>query len=365
LFIILADWLLINPATPYINKPVSMKKVFCITLFITGIVTAFTVNAQTPKAIAANAYSLPQIMIRLCCLSYITDTTANKNIVKDSVKRELGMDVVWGPKELFNKISGDSYSSMYVAKFPDRDDYVVVIRGTNFTSLESWIDEDFLLHKSVKFSRYVNAAPKDAKISKGTCIGINDLIKLKDHNNYGNVVSFLKQVMQTKSLGKLYVTGHSLGGTLTPPFYAYLCYKLFGGPAPDSVATGLYSFAGLTAGDAGFNSFLQNYTVKAEKNWRFVNQLDVAPNLWAAKDSVVTIYAPYSLSYGLPESAAIDLLFYRADRNKYLQPPGSALRLPTVFNTSSAQNTWVTQAEYQHHSTTYRSLIDVCCTKKE
>lgn len=301
-------------------------------------------------------YSLPQKMIRLCNFSYSTDSTIEKRIIKDSVQKYLGMDVVWGPEELVDDF-GVSYSSMYVAFDPWISAYTVVIRGTNYESLKSWIGEDFQVHKAVKFSRFVKAAPADAKISKGTCTGMDDLIKLKQQKN--DLVAFLKQVVQSKKMKGFYVTGHSLGGTLTPPFYAYLCSEIFGGKPPADILSSPYSFAGLTAGNTGFNNYLQTFLNPDDTLWRFVNPLDVAPDLWDGGDSIKTMYKPYDLKYEFPESDLLEYLIYRAKPNKYHQPPKSERRLATVFNVT--QNTWISQAEYQHHSTTYKILVDKCC----
>lgn len=309
-------------------------------------------NAQ----INAGNLSLPQKMIRLCNFSYITDTTAEKSIVKDSVQKYLGMKVVWGPVELVSDF-GISYSAMFVAFEPATAAYTVVIRGTNFHSLKSWIGEDFQVRKAVKFQKFVKTAPAHAKISKGTCNGMEDLIKLKDGKQ--NLLGFLKGIDSMKAL---YVTGHSLGGTLTPPFYAYLCYNLFGGKAPATIASSPFSFAGLTAGDSSFNSYLQTYLQPGATKWRFVNPLDVAPTLWGDGKSLESMYTPYRLTYGFPENDLIGYLLRRAKPNNYRQPPGSAYGLPDIFN--KTYNTWISQAEYQHHATTYMSLVDICCTKK-
>jgi hypothetical protein len=309
-------------------------------------------------------------MIRLCVISYFTDTNHQNKTVINAVKEQLRMEVVWGPVELIDDF-GVSYSSMYVAKEMLKTDslkadYTVVIRGTNFSSFKSWFSEDFAIHKTANFSRFVKTAPANAKIAEATCTGMDDLIKLKhivnDHNV--NVVGFLKQLHLTKSINSLYVTGHSLGGTLTPPFYAYLCDKIFKGPAPGNSSP--YSFAGLTAGNTGFNTFLQTYLQPANTNWRYVNPLDVAPNLWAGEDSIKTIYTPFFpyFKYEPPESDILGYLIDRAKRNDYQQPPNSKFLLPVAFITSDTTNSWIKQAEYQHHSETYLGLVDSVARRK-
>ena len=313
----------------------------------------------TGQASPGNNYSLPQIMIRLSNIIYVSDETDKKKAIRDSVKNQLGMDVVWGPQELTD-IFGVTYSAMFVAKDPAAENYTVVIRGTNPFSLKSWLGEDFEVSKIVPFRKFVAAAPSSAKIAKGTCNGIEDLIKLKDPDNSNtNVVEFLR----SKSVKAFYVTGHSLGGTLTPPFYAYLCYKLFGGPAPINISSSPFSFAGLTAGNAAFNAFLQAYLPASNKPWRYVNPYDVAPNCWASLGSIKNIYVSNGLVYGAPESEVINYLFEKATPNGYVQPPGGEFRLPAVFN--QCNTIWALQAAYQHHSTTYISLIDSCCGIKK
>ena len=307
-------------------------------------------------------YNLSQTMIRLCVISYYTDTNHRNQIVRNAVKEQLNMEVVWGPFELIDDF-GVSYSSMFVAKGPHKGDYTVVIRGTNFSSLKSWFSEDFENHKAVKFRKFVKTAPEDAKIAKGICNGIVDLNSLKSKDKYShNAVNFL--IKERVNIKNLYVTGHSLGGTLTPPYYAYLCDKIFKGAAPGNSSP--YSFAGLTAGNTGFNTFLQTYLQPANTNWRYVNPLDVAPNLWAGEDSIKTIYTaffPY-FKYEPPESDILGYLINRAKRNNYQQPPNSKFLLPVAFITSDTTNTWIKQAEYQHHSGTYLGLVDSVARRK-
>ena len=302
-------------------------------------------------------YDLPQVMIRLCNISYITDKTEKKRIVADSIKSQLsGWKLVWGPVELAD-IFGITYSSMYVAKDTTKDAYAVVIRGTDPTSLKSWLGEDFEIHKSVKFSKFV-PAPAAAKISEGACNGLDDLIQLKDPEKEGTVVSFLKNELQMKKMNSLFVTGHSLGGTLTPAFYMYLCYKLFGGPVPrgEKVTTRPYSFAGLTAGNQAFNDHLKTYLQVGDEQWRYVNPFDIAPKLWDSLHAVKNIYAAKGLSFGSPESEFMDYLFERAQPNNYTQPPGSERPLPAVYN--PCETIWLFQALSQHHSSTYIKLVD-------
>ncbi len=334
-----------------------------VTMFIVPLLVLIIGNSHAQNNVSKN-YQLPQVMIRLCNISYLTDSDKTKkdSTIQDSITAQVGWKLVWGPIELTD-IFGVTYSSMYVAKDPANEDYAVVIRGTDPTSLKSWLGEDFEIHKSVPFSKFVSKAPAAAKISKGTCNGLEDLIQLKDPNHNGNVVSFFNMVQQVTKIRKLYVTGHSLGGTLTPAFYIYLCYKIFGGPAPAGITTSPYSFAGLTAGNQGFNDLLKTYLQAGNEKWRFVNPYDVAPKLWDSLDAVKNIYSADGLKFGSPESGFMDYLFKRAEGNGYTQPPGSEFPLPKLFN--SCETIWLFEALSQHHSSTYISLVDSLYNSKK
>jgi hypothetical protein len=345
-----------------------MKKILLVSILFASVSYAQNNSNANNKKIPVKTFNLSQIMIRLCNISYYTDNKKESSVsIADSIFNEVGWDLVWGPAKLTD-LYGVTYSAMYVAKNPNSEEYAVVIRGTNSTSLKSWISEDFQVHKSVKFSKYVCNAPSEARISKGTCIGIHDLIKLKDPLNSSSVVNFLK----TKQIKSLYVTGHSLGGTLTPAFYTYLCYKLFNGPAPADIDSSPFSFAGLTAGNQEFNDLLATYIQKGKEKWRYVNPLDVAPKLWEYSNLEVlkSIFIDdkkhekhNSIAYGNPESDFLGYLFDRAKQNNYMQPPNSEFTLD--YNFDNCQTIWILEALSQHHSTTYISLVDKAATSQK
>jgi hypothetical protein len=328
-----------------------MKKIFF--LAFASVIINFSFAQNKNPAIAADDYSPQQVMIRLCVLSYISDTM---NVITYAVQDSLGMNVVWGPVE-HKDIFGVSYSLMFVAKHPHKKDYTVVIRGTNFESLRSWIDEDFQVHCAKKFRKFVRSAPKGAKIAKGTSTGLKYLLSLKDEGRDGAVLDYLQHVLKENGIENLNVTGHSLGGTLTPPLYTYLYNKLFGDKVPDGVNTHPYSFAGLTAGNLEFNDFFTSYLSKnSDSSWRYVNPLDIAPLCWGNYDSLGTVYKNWNLPYKGDETFLINYLFNRAAKNHYIQPQHGAHFLPVVFN--SCATSWISQAMYQHHSPTYQALVD-------
>ena len=294
----------------------------------------------------ANSYNYyPRTTVRLCEISY-QDMSAIPQAVAN-----LGLNVVWGPAELVS--SWDiSYSLMYVCKRSPLNEYFVVIRGTNMYSWESWTQQDFAIGNTQPFNQLAPHAPADALISQGTFNGMTDLLSLTDPNTLQGVVEFLGDANPTY----LYVTGHSLGGTLTPPMFAYLNDVLYGGGHVHNMA--LWSFAGLTPGGTGFNNYFDSLG-NPEFRFRLHNTLDIAPFGWWSQQNIQNIYQPYGLSWGWPEDAFIKDLFATAAPIGYAQPSGDQA-LPGQFDYSIIdENVWVAQAMHQHHGSTYQKLVDI------
>lgn len=192
----------------------------------------------------------PNTALQLCAISY-----DGLHEIPIEVASSTGLTVVWGPVEL-RDWDGISYSRAFVAGDATTGEYFAVIRGTNFESLESWLKQDFDLDKAVPFGQLPGNPPNvpaNALISKGTFNGMSDLLRLRDPDRSDtSLVEFLDALKPRY----LYVTGHSLGGTLAPTLFAYLNAMLYGGRPVWNMA--LWSFAGLTAGGAGFNDYFNS-----------------------------------------------------------------------------------------------------------
>jgi len=306
---------------------------------------------KTPAADAAasnNGYNYyPNAMISLCVFSY-EDISA----ISNSVAQNTDWKVVWGPAELVGDITGISYSLAYVAQRTGSTlapEYVVVIRGTEYDSLTDWITEDFEIEDTVAFNTLVPGAPSDAVISEATSDGINDLLTLTDPNTGASMVDFLTGLSGSFYL---YVTGHSLGGTLTPPMFLYLNYKVFGGNGLGPMAP--WSFAGLTPGNGAFNSYYESFG-NPEFPFRIYNTLDIAPLLWWNEAGLSTIYLP-TYAMGEAETLLFGGLFALAAGNGYAQPPSGGVPITGTLESPPAGG-WIDEAEYQHHATTYQTMV--------
>lgn len=285
----------------------------------------------------------PNTMIALCVSSYKDPSTIVNEV------NAMGLQVVWGP--VFKGIDWFlSYSAMFVVLNPATEEYTVVIRGTNPVSLYSWLYEDFDVSTTQPFNTLAPHAPASALISTATYNGLTDLLSMS--SNGQSVAEYL----QTVQPGYLYVTGHSLGGTLTPPMFAYLNDVLYGGGYVHNMA--YWSFAGLTSGDAGFAAYFNSLGNPAFPG-RLVNPLDIAPLCFPSGglENVYNIYGYYGLYISDldPIWGLLDYLFSSAADNNLTQPQGSET-LPAVFS-ENYPGDWPLQAAYQHHTTTYQQLV--------
>lgn len=254
---------------------------------------------------------------------------------------------VWGPVALYSDLD-IVYSLLYIAQKSGTNEFAFVIRGTTWDSMTAWLDEDFKIDTQVPWNNYYYKAADDIKISRGSANGFKDLLGMEDaargHSSWLSVL--------TRNPGAtVYVTGHSLGGTLTPVLAAYIwglsdIYQL-------NLSIQPYSFAGLTPGNPAFAAFVDSL-FPSSVPWRFHNTLDIAPLLWNNLHGVYTIYDAHGLA--IPDYVK-DILDYKTEGiPAYGQPDKSGMALPGQFQQYDYL-AWEREGYYQHHTATYLALI--------
>jgi hypothetical protein len=296
--------------------------------------------------------------------------------------------VVWGP--VYSATSaGDTYSLMYITQVTGSNEYFVVIRGTNFESAYSWDSEDFAIYATLPLNTLPSiggSIPDDVMISQATFSGVSDLLQLVDPNSGLSATDFLSAMINTSTPDNkpyIYVTGHSLGGTLAPALYAYLTNTLVSDGVYADMA--MWSFAGLTSGGIDFVHYINKLNPEGFV-WRIQNSLDVAPLLFCG-DAGGALPSQVSGIYPSPidtmASQILTDLFQWANQtttatpsrlpylimltpvpalsgsvapgvNFYQQPDAN---VGTIITGDIQGDTWVDEALYQHHSQTYYQMV--------
>jgi hypothetical protein len=240
-------------------------------------------------------------------LQYATDSSNDPVLTLNNWKR------VWGPAVM--TIHGDSalidksdsiafvpLSSMTI--FSDGNtpaNYVVAIEATNPNCPYDWDSLDLNVIDMEPFM--INGTQYPGYLSKGTSLGVNTY--LTQLTSQGVTASqYLNSV--SSNINSVIVTGHSLGGALSPVYSLFLKQTLN--------LKNIYclSTAGPSPGDTSFISYFNSQM--GSNAFRVWNSLDVVPRAWEPDtlDGIVGIYANPSTSiYYDPQyvcSSAIDTL---------------------------------------------------------
>ncbi|MDQ6948581.1 MAG: IPT/TIG domain-containing protein [Actinomycetota bacterium] len=158
-------------------------------------------------------------------------------------------------------------------------------------------------------------------------------------------------------VGSLYVTGHSLGGAMVTTVAPYLAAEL----AVAQVVP--YTFAAPTAGDADFASSFDQQFPSAQ---RVVNDYDVAPNAWA---DLLNLQNPLGFFPDTATSVTLGIIALvevvealigplPGYRQPTAQPPlNSDFAVHHASGEISSYQDWFAEAEFQHHTSTYLTLL--------
>ncbi len=175
-----------------------------------------------------------------------------------------GVNLVWGPVLTVEYIDsmnlGLTNNLMYVleATKGDTTEFYIGIAGTNMISQYDWFVEDFDVSPANQQNWEGGDGQVKGKISNGTSIGLNTLLGMVDSAQTGtpDLLTFLSGAISSgqSSVYKLSVTGHSLGGALSP----VLALKLKQQFTATNIIVDAWPFAGPTAGNSSFATYLTN-----------------------------------------------------------------------------------------------------------
>jgi len=189
---------------------------------------------------------------------------------------------IWGP--VVFKIDKKALNTMYIARQDSTNNYVVAIAGTNEKSIADWMFEDFDLLKTIPWATN-NDVDSSKRITLGTTTGLAILATRLGANTAGTPMpaavflgiqaEFQKWVYRNPL--NLWVTGHSLGGALSPA-YALLLSDMINITKKIEIPMNInvLAMAGATPGNDSFSAYYNR--VLGNNTFRVWNTLDMVPH---------------------------------------------------------------------------------------
>jgi Lipase (class 3) len=278
--------------------------------------------------------------------------------------------VVWGPAVYLALGSDLPDNVIYVAHAgPDTvtpGQLVVAVAGTNPYSPFDWLLEDSYVEAPDPWPTGIPPLDSNRRVSRGSLFGLSVLqTRIPGLSMPGAgipLTDFLSAGLPSSRL--ITVTGHSLGGALSPLFALFLSdTQETWDPAMQTKIACLAS-AGPTPGNGDFATYFSSQLGPATT--RFWNALDVVPHVWNAVEiaAIPSLYAPDipsdPLVQALAENARVmSLLGDYTHITQVAGQPGTVNKSQTLFDAADGDfANYIRQLRYQHVDA-YAELFDV------
>ena len=201
--------------------------------------------------------------------------------------------LVWGTQVYQVPGSTVADNAMFVAQNTESEhEFVIAISGTNPISAYGWVIEDAKLIPTVAWPYKSDNSNITGEIANGTSIGLNVLLnKLSDKGLTLN--DFLRQ--QAASYAEklsITVTGHSLGGALSPAVALALKDTKNNWAPHCSVNIAVQPSAGPTPGNDAWSEYYTDSL--GDVTNRLWNKIDMVPHAWQSSmlAEIPTLYDP-------------------------------------------------------------------------
>ncbi|MGH1383139.1 lipase family protein [Kordia sp.] len=230
--------------------------------------------------------------------NYVT-AVSNKVLSDKRTQEYIGDDweTVWGPVVYSNDQNSsfaraDNTMGVYFSKAQKL--FVIAIAGTNSISSFGWMKEDFDVKNTKKWRSITGSGY--GSISQGTATGLHILTKEMQSDGTDFFTAITKFISDKKiEETEIAVTGHSLGGALSPALALFISDKKAELGSKTAITISTYPSAGPTIGvETSFfrssTSFIHYYEkqIKDKKiHYHGVkNDLDIVPMAWDKNDLV-------------------------------------------------------------------------------
>jgi len=292
------------------------------------------------KHLDGSNFSLNQVLMTLCAVAYVPfDSTG---MLQDNLNRAAALEeafsVIWWQQ--------DNATTVYVVKKKLTQEYAVVFKGPVFKPGLSFLlnlYEDLILSRQ----EYLPSGRLgEAKVAAGILESLHNI----SNSTYSGRT--LRQVLDNFPMRtKVYVTGHSLGGSLAAAYAAKAACSNSG--ELDIIS---YTFGAPAMGNGSFASLfdLAKPNCLFTQVSRCVNVRDIVPYLWNdLKGMMMVDYgnAKCAIDFSLCIECMERLLI--VSRAFYVQPP---LHLE-LKGDPGHDDSFFQEALFQHQPNTYLSLL--------
>jgi hypothetical protein len=341
-------------------RPYARLSACCIAF---GLLLGCRQNVPPPATAPHPPTDVQREMATLAFISYLGDALTGPDVEAQlekclSTAFEKQADIrrwklAWGPAVYRFPIGKYDDNMMFVARNTQNPAHlVVVVRGTNFSALLNWLVEDFDVDDQVAWILPEGkSVPGQPKISKGTSEGLHILqSKLTATSDTSTQPQTLLQFLQAQAQShpsglQIDVTGHSLGGALSPTLALWLSENL-----GNSAKISVYPLAGPTPGNSDFATYYDS--VLGSSTHRLWNPFDVVPQAWnyESMGKMADLYEPL-IRANPAERGLIDGLRSLVQDKDYAQidpthPPLSGAVSTDPFGKKAD---WLGEAGWQHH----------------
>lgn len=252
-----------KPFRKGIRVPFSISLIAVFSVFFTACNSE--TNVSEPKPERTGQYTLQQQVFCLNALSNISasfngkgniqdSTTAAINTVlaNDSVQQYIGSwQTIWGP--VVNVNNDTAVNTMFIAQKTGTDTFVIAIAGTDPSSVFDWIFEDLNVIPLPWDPHLDPKKPKKGYVTTATLTGFTALNTMISNDS----LAWQVITSRAKSISgmQIWVTGHSLGGALSPAYALYLRDNLTTWAPGTNAVVNCLAVAGATPGDSTFNAY--------------------------------------------------------------------------------------------------------------
>lgn len=329
------------------------------------LATSCAPSGPAPQPVAgATAATTPkrQEMAALAFIAYIGESLKGSDeeverilapcLVEELARQPLTQNtwsLAWGPAVYKFAVAELDDNMLYVVRERNNPAHLAIsTRGTNAKAILDWLLEDFQVVDQVGWP--VGQPPRGAKISRGTSDGLNVLLTITaeagpaPHQTLSDFLAAEAKRLAPTPL-ELDLTGHSLGGALSPTLALYLKDTEASWDPTGKATIAVTPLAGPTAGNAGFAQYSDGRIGAATD--RLHNPFDEVPLAWTVETmkTMADLYEPLAKA-DAPIRAAIDLACDLVKDKGYAQIKPQAPPLPGQL--FKGEPTFIGQVGWQH-----------------